>query len=624
MEPVSQFGQGAVRGRGRYQLGRALGDHHAVYEAQDLKNARAVIFKRLAEDVDMTYLEWEVRSLKSLECRNIVSVLDLGEDTGGPYLVMRRLDRDLAQHLGDGLLDDLEVCDMGMAVASALEAAHQVGVIHGLINPHNILLSRKGNAKLSDFGYAHRPDFVVQKLSAYLAPEQKEGRAADGRTDIYSLCAVLYRCVTGQAPTTIDERLIPQAFRPQLLKGLSRNPARRYPNAAAVKRALLEVKQQLLEKDSEEVRQPAFSDLVRGTLRWWMMPAIPALVASFFWFGFSLLGSLSLGLVLAAFVMLVCAATLYSMLQRLRSERTLGDRAYEASKLEDALVPYLTLLQVCNDDPELHYRLGEIYQQQGDLLRASVHYRKCLGMQPRRIKAHRNLARVFRGMDKKRESEHHYRKILKLTNGHGEAHYNLGVILAKQRPDKAIDHFRRALEADPNHPKAHGNLATLLLRKGKPERAVRHFERALKLDPWNIHNHNNLAALLDDMGESERAERLYRTALKLDAQCAKVHNNLGLLMHKQERDKEAEYHFRTALDIEPDNPLAHKNLADMFSHRGSQKDAEYHYRLALKLDPTYSDCHRKLADLLRGQGRKKAAARHYLKARGEGSGLHVA
>ncbi len=197
------------------QIGR--GGMATVWRAHDTVLNRTVALKRLRaglrDDAEsMARFSREARTVARLSHPGIVRLLDMGEDDGGPYLVMELVDgEDLKTRIGrEGPMAPRDVARIGAQVASTLAFAHRHGVIHRDIKSQNVLIDRAGNAKLADFGIAQLLEVsgesrltrsgMMVGTSDYLAPEQAEGRPVDGRTDTYSLGIVLWECLTGELP----------------------------------------------------------------------------------------------------------------------------------------------------------------------------------------------------------------------------------------------------------------------------------------------------------------------------------------------------------------------------------------------------------------------------------------
>jgi serine/threonine protein kinase len=254
------------------ELGR--GSMGVVYQALHTDLSRTVALKLMDPDklgskaVDR--FRAEARSIAQLSHDNLIKVFDFGVAQDGrpyyamEYLVGESLERKLAK---DGELPYREAVSIALQAARALEAAHAASVVHRDVKPGNLLLTAGGVVKLCDFGLAGEPtaaadgeELHVVGTPEYMAPEQAQGGAADARSDIYALGAVLYELVTGYqphvaknlvelldlkrrvAPVPPSERRpdagIPKALDVLLGKMLSADPARRPQTASELCAAL--------------------------------------------------------------------------------------------------------------------------------------------------------------------------------------------------------------------------------------------------------------------------------------------------------------------------------------------------------------------------------------------------
>ena len=186
----------------------------SVWEAYDEELGRPVAIKLLharrlesADAVDR--FEREARTLALFAHPGIVTVIDRGETDGRPFIVCELVHgRDLHERIAlEGPLPLAEALAIAVQVADALAYAHERGVIHRDVKPHNVLLTEDGHAKLTDFGIARVDDEPaltnpgrVLGTGDYVAPEQAQGRPLDGRADIYALGALFYHCLTGVPP----------------------------------------------------------------------------------------------------------------------------------------------------------------------------------------------------------------------------------------------------------------------------------------------------------------------------------------------------------------------------------------------------------------------------------------
>jgi serine/threonine protein kinase len=200
---------------GRYRMEALLasGGMGEVWAARDLLLDRAVAVKVLGPALAgdgraAERLRREARAAGRLEHPGIARVLDLGEDGGRPYLVMELLEGEsLAERIGrDGAMAPAEAARVVAAVADALEAAHQAGIVHRDVKPGNVFLGEDGSVKVLDFGIASAAGEAALTTgdligtAAYLAPERTLGHRATPAADVYALGVVLFELLAGRRP----------------------------------------------------------------------------------------------------------------------------------------------------------------------------------------------------------------------------------------------------------------------------------------------------------------------------------------------------------------------------------------------------------------------------------------
>ncbi|MEO6061933.1 MAG: protein kinase [Thermoflexales bacterium] len=199
---------------GRYEIKRELGrgGMAGVYEAHDPRFERAVAVKVLPRELMVdtmfrTRFEREAKVIASLEHPGIVPVYDYGEENGQPYLVMQYMaGGSLAERLALGRLPLPETADLVGRIAPAVDYANGRGISHRDLKPANIVFDRGGEPRVADFGIARISESRtaltqgVIGTPAYMSPEQWEGIALDGRSDVYSLGVMAFEMLTGQTP----------------------------------------------------------------------------------------------------------------------------------------------------------------------------------------------------------------------------------------------------------------------------------------------------------------------------------------------------------------------------------------------------------------------------------------
>ncbi len=202
---------------GRYELEELVGTGgmSRVYRAHDRRLERLVALKVLherlgADDEHVSRFHHEARAVAQLSHPNIVTVIDRGEDGGRRFIVFEYVDGENLKQLCEraGPLPVRRALEIAVAVADGLAYAHEHGVVHRDVKPQNVLLSRDGEVKVTDFGIARSLDAesaltvtgTVLGTSSYLSPEQASGLRVTPAADVYSLGVVLYELLAGAVP----------------------------------------------------------------------------------------------------------------------------------------------------------------------------------------------------------------------------------------------------------------------------------------------------------------------------------------------------------------------------------------------------------------------------------------
>ncbi len=668
---------------GRYELLSRLGagGMGEVWQVRDHDLHRDVAVKFLperfaADDTRLGRFAQEARAASSLNHPNIVTIHEIGETSGLPYIVMERVEgrtlRDLLQDQGERPFSTRRLLEIGAQIADGLAKAHAASIVHRDLKPENVMVTGDGFVKILDFGLAKlrgegsgaqehwfdsaAPTWpespspqtavgVVLGTAGYMSPEQARGRTVDYRSDQFTLGAILYEMATGRQafrretpvqtiaaiiedapePLATLSPALPAPLRWVIERCLAKEPGERYASTLDLARELRGLRQHLV-----EVAATGSSPATGGTPVRRARRAVPL----------ALLGAAAVGVATWLGPPVVERATVALGLRPVPAEKhiaVLPFRVLAASPEDKALAEGLVDLLTVRLAQLEHLQRSLWIEPSSSVLQAGV-------TSADRAARALGVTLVVTGSVQRLEG----RLVLTATLEDARRNRALRAVTASG-PDALVDAVVRMLELELSAPEtaalrasatgvaeaatltaqalgytpyAEGRTALERYEQSRNlEKAIELFGLALERDPRYALAHAGLAEAYWRLYRATRkaeyvalAQQHCERALALDDLSALPWITLGMIHAGTGKLEEALGDYRKALDRNPRSADAYRELGDAYERLGRPADAERAYSQAIDLRPGSWANHHYLGAFLLGQGRYEEAEKAFEQA----------
>jgi serine/threonine protein kinase/Tfp pilus assembly protein PilF len=617
-----------------------------VYRALDTKLNRTVALKflpphLLCDDEAKARFEHEAKAASALNHPGIATIYEIDEAEGRCFISMEYLD--------GGSLKDLlkvreisitEVLNLALQICEGLNAAHEHGAVHRDLKPDNIMLTKRGRAKITDFGLAKlkgvarltREGTTLGTLQ-YMSPEHVQGKEIDHRSDIFSFGTVLYEMVTGQLPFKGDNEAavihsistrdpepmgpsrsdLPSEIEGIVMRALAKDVASRYQGAEAMLADLQKARDALSAEKSGVDKQAVESRPSIAVLPFTNLSADPD--QEYFCDGMA--EEIINVLTHVEGLRVVARTSAFAFKGKSGDIREIGRKLDVASVLEGSVRKAgarvritAQLVSVANGyhiwSEKFDREMQDIFGIQDEISLAIVDRLrvKLLG---------KHKAELTKHHTENLEAYHLYLK--------GRYFWNKRT---KSAANKAVGYFEQAIEKDPAYASAYFGLADAYVilqayglapfEEAYPN-AKKAALRALELDDSLAGAHTSMAEIKRIFeNDPQGAEQQFRRAIELNPGYATAHHWYSILLGRAGRFKEAAEEGERALELDPLSTIIKLRVANLRLSAWDWDGAEELYRNALEIDPANENTLGNYALFLARMGRPEEARSKIMRA----------
>jgi eukaryotic-like serine/threonine-protein kinase len=670
--PEATLSPGAWLGRYRVVSLLGRGGMGEVYRAHDERLGRDVAVKVLRSGTRagpglQKRFESEAKAVGSLNHPNVVAVFDAGEENGCPYLVTELLEGEtLAERLRKGALAPAAAVEAALGIARALEAAHAVGVVHRDLKPANVFLTGDGRIKVLDFGLAKwtQPEAIARESTmpgallgtpGYMSPEQARGEAADARSDLFSLGALLYEMLCGSAPfrrsspvedlhailhedppsLEASRRAIPRNVETVVRRCLAKKPDDRFQSAREVVAALTPTAVARIERTAPA--QPMRARVALVLVGIGLLAAVAGLLYHFLlrssrpapaaeqptsiavvpfvnmssdkeseYFSDGVTEELINALANVPGLRVASRTSVFALKGKGLDARQIGEKLSVKTLLEGSVRREGNALrvtaQLISVDDDVH-------------LWSQTYDRELKSIFALEDEIARSIAQTLRRRLAGGESA----ALVKPATSSQDAHdlYLRGQYFKERRTGeslrKATAYFEQAIEKDPHYALAYVALADSASLRAQYDDGLRASAvlpkarqavmRALELDPGLAEAHASLGVIA--LGEYDwlASERSLRRAMELKPEYPEAHHWLALTLGFTGRLREARSEAQQAVQLDPASLIRNNAVGVVALWDRDFRAAEAAFKRTLEMDPMFAPPHSFLGELYAAQGR---------------------